>query len=84
MTLRDAGHPRRIGTAVLGLYAVVYLAGERLPPAVAGALMIAMALLAGCGLVKPAPPICRRKRGAAPSPCGSATACCFRRWRSRS
>jgi uncharacterized membrane protein len=69
MTLRDAGHPRRIGTASFwGLYAVVYLAGERLPPAGAGALMIAMALLAGCGLVKPGaahlPPEARRRASA--------------------
>ena len=57
MTLREAGHPRRFGTALFwGLYAVAYLCGERLPPALAGVLMIAMALVAGCGLVKPGRP----------------------------
>lgn len=54
MTVRDRTNPRRVTTALFwGLYALVYLLGERLPPAVAGGLMIAMALVAGCGLVKP-------------------------------
>jgi uncharacterized membrane protein len=54
LTALDRGHPRRF-TSVLfwGLYAAVYLAGDFMAPALAGALMIAMALLAGCGLVKP-------------------------------
>ena len=48
MNLRDASNPRRYTTALFwGLYALLYLAGERLPPALAGALMIAMALVAG-------------------------------------
>jgi len=48
MNLRDASNPRRHSTALFwGLYALLYLAGERLPPSVAGALMIAMALVAG-------------------------------------
>ncbi|WP_288380368.1 DUF979 domain-containing protein [uncultured Massilia sp.] len=48
MNLRDASNPRRYTTAVFwGLYALLYLAGERMPPALAGALMIAMALVAG-------------------------------------
>jgi uncharacterized membrane protein len=53
MNLRDRGNPRRYTTAMFwGLYALLYLAGERLPPAAAGLLMIAMALVAGAGLVK--------------------------------
>ena len=54
MTLRDRGNPRRVSTALFwALYAVLYLLGERLPPAAGGVLMIAMALLAGVGLVRP-------------------------------
>jgi uncharacterized membrane protein len=53
MNLRDRSNPRRLTTALFwGLYALLYLAGERLPPALAGLLMIAMALVAGAGLVK--------------------------------
>lgn len=52
-TLRDAGHPRRYSTAAFwGMYAAVYLLGERMPPLVAGLVMIAMALLAGFGGVR--------------------------------
>lgn len=48
MNLRDRSNPRRFTTALFwGLYALLYLAGERLPPALVGALMILMALLAG-------------------------------------
>ncbi len=48
MNLLDASNPRRFTSALFwGLYALLYLAGERLPPSVAGALMIAMALVAG-------------------------------------
>lgn len=54
LTALDRGHPRRLTSALFwGLYAAVYLVGDFMAPAVAGALMIAMALLAGCGLVKP-------------------------------
>jgi uncharacterized membrane protein len=53
MALRDRHNPRRFTTALFwALYALVYLAGERMPPAAAGALMIVMALLAGFGGVK--------------------------------
>jgi uncharacterized membrane protein len=46
--LRDRSNPRRFTTALFwGLYALLYLAGERLPPAFAGALMVGMALVAG-------------------------------------
>ena len=50
MTLRDRHHPKRYSSALFwGLYAVVYLAGEELPPMAAGALMVVMALIAGFG-----------------------------------
>jgi uncharacterized membrane protein len=53
MNLRDRSNPRRVTTALFwGLYALLYLAGSRMPPAAAGLLMIAMALVAGGGLVK--------------------------------
>lgn len=54
MNLRDRSNPRRFTTALFwGLYALVYLAGERMPPLAAGVLMVAMALVAGVGLVRP-------------------------------
>jgi uncharacterized membrane protein len=50
MTLRDRHNPKRYSTALFwALYATVYLIGDRLLPAVAGALMVAMALIAGFG-----------------------------------
>ena len=50
MTLRDKHNPKRYTTALFwGLYAVVYLVGERIAPVVAGAIMIFMALIAGFG-----------------------------------
>ena len=50
MNLRDRSNPRRFTTALFwALYALLYLAGERMPPALVGALMILMALLAGLG-----------------------------------
>ncbi|KQQ47186.1 permease [Duganella sp. Leaf126] len=50
MTLRDRHHPRRYSSALFwALYALLYLAGEALPPVAAGVLMLAMALLAGLG-----------------------------------
>ncbi|MGH8853260.1 MAG: DUF979 domain-containing protein [Telluria sp.] len=48
MNLLDRSNPRRTTSALFwALYALLYLAGERLPPALVGALMILMALLAG-------------------------------------
>jgi uncharacterized membrane protein len=48
LSATDRHNPRRYTTALFwGLYAATYLAGERLPPAVAGLMMIAMALIAG-------------------------------------
>jgi uncharacterized membrane protein len=53
MNLRDRSNPRRFTTALFwGLYALLYLAGGRLPPAATGLLMVGMALVAGFGLVK--------------------------------
>ena len=53
LTLLDRDHPRRVTSALFwGLYAFIYLAGDHIPAAAAGAIMIAMALLAGCGLVR--------------------------------
>jgi len=48
MNLIDRSNPRRFTTALFwGLYALLYLAGERLPPALVGVLMLLMALVAG-------------------------------------
>jgi uncharacterized membrane protein len=75
MNLRDRSNPRRFTTALFwGLYALLYLAGERLPPAVAGLLMIAMALVAGAAWSRAARRRCRRKRRGAPARRGSAQA----------
>jgi len=53
MNLRDRSNPRRLTSALFwGLYALLYLAGSRMPPAATGLLMVAMALVAGAGLVK--------------------------------
>jgi uncharacterized membrane protein len=53
LTLMDRSNPRRYSTALFwALYATVYLAGEALPDVTAGAIMIAMALLAGFGGVR--------------------------------
>jgi uncharacterized membrane protein len=50
MALRDQHNPKRYSSALFwALYAVVYLAGEQLPPVAAGLLMVLMALIAGFG-----------------------------------
>lgn len=50
MALRDPHNPRRYSSALFwALYAVIYLAGEQLPPVAAGLLMVVMALIAGFG-----------------------------------
>ena len=57
MNLVDRSNPRRVTTALFwGLYAVLYLAGERIAPAWIGALMIAMAVIAGFGGVRAGTP----------------------------
>jgi uncharacterized membrane protein len=50
MTLADKGHPKRYSSALFwGLYAAVFLIGERLPAEWVGLGVIVMALLAGFG-----------------------------------
>jgi uncharacterized membrane protein len=50
MNLRDATNPKRYSTAIFwGLYAALYLAGDWMPPVVAGGVMVVMALIAGFG-----------------------------------
>jgi len=70
MNLRDRANPRRLTTALFwGLYALVYLLGERIPPLWGGVLMVAMALLGGFNLVRPGktglPPEPERRASAA-------------------
>lgn len=53
MSFADRSNPRRWTTGLFwSLYAMVYLVGELLPPAMAGLSMVAMALLAGFGGVR--------------------------------
>jgi uncharacterized membrane protein len=53
LSARDTANPRRYSTALFwGLYAVLYLLGERIPPVVAGAMMVTMALVATFGGVR--------------------------------
>jgi uncharacterized membrane protein len=48
MTAVDRSHPRRLGTALFwAFYALVFLAGNLLPPAWLGGGVVAMALIAG-------------------------------------
>ncbi|HTH62446.1 MAG TPA: DUF979 domain-containing protein [Paraburkholderia sp.] len=50
MIVTDREHPRRFAAGGFWLlYAVVFLVGDRLPPAVVGVVVIAMALIAGFG-----------------------------------
>ncbi len=50
MALRDKHNPRRYSSAAFwGLYSLIYLAGDYLPPVAAGLMMTAMALIAGFG-----------------------------------
>jgi uncharacterized membrane protein len=50
MTLADASHPKRYSSALFwGLYALVFLIGERLPPIWVGVGVVVMALIAGFG-----------------------------------
>ncbi|WP_186039982.1 DUF979 domain-containing protein [Burkholderia gladioli] len=53
----DRAHPRRfLAGAFWIVYGIVFLAGDRLPPEVVGALVVAMALVAGFGGVVGAKP----------------------------
>ncbi len=50
MSVRDRANPKRYSTGLFwALYAAVYLGGDYMAPAVAGAIMVAMALIAGFG-----------------------------------
>lgn len=50
MSLRDQHNPKRYSTALFwGLYAAIYLAGDVMAPALAGLIMVVMALIAGFG-----------------------------------
>ncbi|QIY80704.1 DUF979 domain-containing protein [Chromobacterium violaceum] len=54
MALRDRSHPRRLGSAAFwGLFGLLFIAGDRLPAEWAGAMVLAMALLAGLGRLAP-------------------------------
>jgi uncharacterized membrane protein len=50
LTFGDRTHPRRLSTGAFWLlYAIVFLVGDRLPPAVVGVGAVLMALIAGFG-----------------------------------
>ncbi|NOV26063.1 DUF979 domain-containing protein [Cupriavidus necator] len=50
MTFADRAHPRRLSTGLFWLlYAIVFLVGDRLPPAAVGIGAVVMALIAGFG-----------------------------------
>ncbi|MEJ8321046.1 DUF979 domain-containing protein [Pseudomonas oryzihabitans] len=52
MTLADRQHPKRWTSGLFwGLFSLVFLIGDRLPPAWVGAGVLLMAMLAGCGAV---------------------------------
>ncbi|QND84266.1 DUF979 domain-containing protein [Chromobacterium vaccinii] len=54
MTLRDRHHPRRLGSAAFwGLFGLLFIAGDWLPAELAGAMVLAMVLLAGLGRLAP-------------------------------
>ncbi|MDW3688157.1 DUF979 domain-containing protein [Cupriavidus sp. CV2] len=50
MTFADRDHPRRLSTGLFwALYALVFLVGDKLPPAIVGIGAVVMALVAGFG-----------------------------------
>jgi uncharacterized membrane protein len=52
MVVLDTAHPKRFFAGTFwGLAALIFLVGDKLPPALVGAFVIAMAVIAGCGLV---------------------------------
>jgi uncharacterized membrane protein len=84
MTLTDRQHPKRYTSGLFwALYALVFLVGDKLPPAVVGVGAIAMAVIAGLRGVgagkhrEPSPP------STPPAPGAWATSSSCRRWRSR-
>ena len=57
MFVVDRAHPRRFTAGGFWLlYALIFLIGDRLPAEVVGVLVLAMALIAGCGGVTAAKP----------------------------
>ncbi|MGC0155342.1 DUF979 domain-containing protein [Chromobacterium vaccinii] len=49
-TLADRAHPRRLGSAAFwGLFGLLFLAGDALPAALSGAMVLAMVAIAGFG-----------------------------------
>ncbi|MFD2368258.1 DUF979 domain-containing protein [Pseudoduganella sp. GCM10020061] len=69
MTATDKSNPKRYTTALFwAMYAAIYLAGEAMPHVIAGAIMVAMALVAGFGGVshgKPQVPPEQERRASA-------------------
>ena len=50
MTFSDKAHPRRLSTGLFWLlYAVIFLIGDKIPPAIVGVAAVVMALIAGFG-----------------------------------
>ncbi|RZT38524.1 DUF979 domain-containing protein [Cupriavidus agavae] len=50
MTFSDKAHPRRLSTGLFWLlYAIIFLVGDKIPPAVVGVAAVVMALIAGFG-----------------------------------
>ncbi|MBY0346106.1 MAG: DUF979 domain-containing protein, partial [Neisseriaceae bacterium] len=52
MTLRDKANPKRYATGTFwGIYGLIFLIGERLPPLYVGILVVMLALIAGLNWV---------------------------------
>ncbi|QET03100.1 MULTISPECIES: DUF979 domain-containing protein [Cupriavidus] len=50
MTFTDKTHPRRLSTGLFWLlYAIIFLIGDKIPPAIVGIAAVVMALIAGFG-----------------------------------
>ncbi|MBV8272220.1 MAG: DUF979 domain-containing protein [Cupriavidus sp.] len=50
MTFADKTHPRRLSTGLFWLlYAIIFLVGDKIPPAIVGVAAVLMALIAGFG-----------------------------------
>ncbi|CAG2126578.1 DUF979 domain-containing protein [Cupriavidus plantarum] len=50
MTFTDKTHPRRLSTGLFWLlYAIIFLVGDKIPPAIVGIAAVVMALIAGFG-----------------------------------
>ncbi len=76
----DRAHPRRfLAGGFWIVYGIVFLAGDRLPPEVVGALVVAMALVAGFGgVVGAKPKVPDEATRGARARCAWATACSCR------